>query len=278
VEADDPTLEAKRQELFERIKKMDEVMVTVLKNHIGLEQFMSEYLEASGKEPEDFGFYEKVEECKELNPPEVEAAIWDVVYAANELRNKIAHTFEQAKIKAKMDALRAAYLAAVTEQQRKGANATGAGPGLHRAAGNDYGGYLQICDRGKQPAIELVRRKTPVRRRRVRHAIRTAHQSGVIGAGMVASTGSRAGSSGPAAVDISTGCSLTTFGRTRRIDVPISAGRERMPPIRAGDTITIWWMRGDTNPLVGVRLSLLSKSIRMALPLKSARLHDPRDW
>jgi hypothetical protein len=36
------------------------------------------------------------------------------VYAANELRNKIAHTFEQAKIKAKMDALRAAYLTALT--------------------------------------------------------------------------------------------------------------------------------------------------------------------
>jgi hypothetical protein len=28
-----------------------------------------------------------------------------VVYVANELRNKISHTFEQAKIKAKMDAL-----------------------------------------------------------------------------------------------------------------------------------------------------------------------------
>ena len=40
-----------------------------------------------------------------------------MVYAANELRNKIAHTFDQAKIKAKMDALRAAYLAALTPTQ-----------------------------------------------------------------------------------------------------------------------------------------------------------------
>ncbi|MGA7454049.1 MAG: hypothetical protein WBW73_23200 [Rhodoplanes sp.] len=53
MKADDPRLEAKRQELFERIKKMDALMVTVLKNHIGLEQFMSEYLEAAGKKPED---------------------------------------------------------------------------------------------------------------------------------------------------------------------------------------------------------------------------------
>ncbi|MGA7454050.1 MAG: hypothetical protein WBW73_23205 [Rhodoplanes sp.] len=41
------------------------------------------------------------------------------MYAANKLRNKIAHTFDQTKIKEKMDALRAAYLAALTETQRK---------------------------------------------------------------------------------------------------------------------------------------------------------------
>ena len=69
VQADDPRLEAKRQELFERIKKMDELMVTVLKNHIGLEQFMSEYLEAAGKKPEDLSFYEKAEECEGLIKP-----------------------------------------------------------------------------------------------------------------------------------------------------------------------------------------------------------------
>ena len=50
MKADDPHVEAKRQELFERIKKMDDLMLTVLKIHIGLEQFMSEFLEASGQE------------------------------------------------------------------------------------------------------------------------------------------------------------------------------------------------------------------------------------
>jgi hypothetical protein len=117
MKADDPRLEASRKELFERIKKMDELILTVLKNHVGLEQFLSEFLEASGKEPEKMSFYEKAKECEGLRPPEVEATIWKVVYAANELRNKIAHTFELAKIKAKMDALRAAYLAALTPTQ-----------------------------------------------------------------------------------------------------------------------------------------------------------------
>jgi hypothetical protein len=109
MKADDPRLEASRKELFERIKKMDELMLTVLKNHVGLEQFLSEFLEASGKKPDEMSFYEKAKECEGLRPPEVEPAIWKVLCAANELRNKIAHTFEQAKIKAKMDALRAAY-------------------------------------------------------------------------------------------------------------------------------------------------------------------------
>jgi hypothetical protein len=117
MKTDDPLVEAKRQELFERIKKMDELMLTVLKNHIGLEQFMSEFLDASGQEPEEMIFYDKAKACEELNPPEVDPPIWKVVYAANELRNKIAHTFDQAKIKTKMDALRAAYLAALTQSQ-----------------------------------------------------------------------------------------------------------------------------------------------------------------
>jgi hypothetical protein len=34
VKADDPHVEAKRHELFERIKKMDDRMLTVLKNHL----------------------------------------------------------------------------------------------------------------------------------------------------------------------------------------------------------------------------------------------------
>jgi hypothetical protein len=122
MKSDDPRLEKSRKELLERIKKIDELMLIVLKNHIGLEQFLSEFLDASGKTPEDLTFYEKVQESEGLNPPEVDPAIWEVLYAANELRNKIAHTFDQAKIKTKMDALRAAYLAALTPTQAEASN------------------------------------------------------------------------------------------------------------------------------------------------------------
>ncbi len=113
MKADDPLLEAKRKELFERIKRMDELLLTIVKNHIGLEQIMSEFLDASGEDPEDMSFYEKIEACEEHNPQEIEVPVWKVLYAANELRNKIAHTFDEAKVKQKLDALRAAYIAAL---------------------------------------------------------------------------------------------------------------------------------------------------------------------
>jgi hypothetical protein len=37
---DDASLEAGRKELLDRIQKIDDLMLTVLKNHISLEQFM----------------------------------------------------------------------------------------------------------------------------------------------------------------------------------------------------------------------------------------------
>ena len=113
MKADDPLLEAKLKELFDRIKRMDELLLTIVKNHIGLEQFMSEFLDASGENPEDMSSFDKIEACEEQNPQEIEPAVWEVFYAANQLRNKIAHTFDEAKVKQKLDALRAAYIAAL---------------------------------------------------------------------------------------------------------------------------------------------------------------------
>jgi hypothetical protein len=48
MKADDPLLEAKRKIISDRILRMDELLVTIVKNHIGLEQFMSEFLVSSG--------------------------------------------------------------------------------------------------------------------------------------------------------------------------------------------------------------------------------------
>jgi len=114
MRTDDPRLEAKRKELADRVNRMDELLVTIIKNHIALEQAMSEFLVASGKDPKDLDFYHKVKECEGLKPQEVEAPMWQVFYAANQLRNQMAHTYDEQKVKEKLDALRAKYIAALS--------------------------------------------------------------------------------------------------------------------------------------------------------------------
>jgi hypothetical protein len=120
VKTDDPRLEASRKKLLERIQKINDLMLTVLKNHLVLEQFINEFLDGSGKKHDDLTFAKKVALCEELEPPEIDPPIWKTLTAANGLRNKIAHTLDQAQIRAKMDELRGAYLAALTPTQAKG--------------------------------------------------------------------------------------------------------------------------------------------------------------
>jgi len=144
-------------------------MLTVLKNHVGLEQFFSEFLEASGKKPDEMSFYEKAKACEGLRPPEVELAIWKVVYAANELRNKIAHTFEQTKIKAKMDALRAAYLAALTPTQAEAAKSwtTRGSPQVQwNSAVRIWSSRPRLCARASRDGQRLPSSRTVILKRR----------------------------------------------------------------------------------------------------------------
>jgi hypothetical protein len=117
IKSDDPRLEESRKKLVERAKKIDNRILAVLKNHIALEQFMSEFLEASSLKHDDLTFKEKAKLCKGLNPEEIDPQVWNVLQAINGLRNKIAHTLDQAQIQTKMDELRAAYLASLTLKQ-----------------------------------------------------------------------------------------------------------------------------------------------------------------
>jgi len=117
MRADDPRLENSRKQAIERVNRLNEMMVTVLKNHLVVEQFMDEFLVASGKKANG-SFADKAQHCQSIKPPEIDPPIWKVLTASNQLRNKIAHTLDQAEIKMKMDEVRAAYLAALSDQQR----------------------------------------------------------------------------------------------------------------------------------------------------------------
>jgi hypothetical protein len=117
MKSDDPRLEKSLQEAVARTKRINDMMVTVLKNHLVVEQFMDEFIAARGKKSHG-RFSDKVDHCERLKPPEIEPEIWTVLKKANKLRNEIAHSLDQAKIQINVDELRAAYLAALSDKQR----------------------------------------------------------------------------------------------------------------------------------------------------------------
>ena len=58
--------------------------------------------------------------CKLLAKDESDAARWDVLDAANQLRNTIAHSLSVEKIAEKMKQLKERYFAFLTEEQSSG--------------------------------------------------------------------------------------------------------------------------------------------------------------
>jgi hypothetical protein len=120
VKIDDPRLEKAREELFERIKKYDEQMLTVIKNHLGCEQFLNQLLSAASRKWKGKMCSGKIDIAKTLDVIEIDPKIWKVLEAGNSLRNKIAHGAEDSVIAARMTDFRTAYLAALSPEQAKG--------------------------------------------------------------------------------------------------------------------------------------------------------------
>jgi hypothetical protein len=170
VKADDPRLEKAAQEMIERIKKYDERMLTVIKNHLGCEDFLSRLLSAAGRRWKNRQFAGKLDVAKEINPPEIEEPVWNLLNAGNKLRNAVAHGHEESKIAAMMADLRKAYLAALTPSQAKHAEVLDDTQMVVLAFGH-CGAYLVV-------ATEAVkdRRKRAEKKRRINVDAATAQQ------------------------------------------------------------------------------------------------------
>jgi hypothetical protein len=80
IKADDPRLEESLKKLTERIQKINDMIVTILKNHLVLEQFINEFLAVCGIKTKGRSFDAKAKLCERQKPPEIEAPIWDVIY------------------------------------------------------------------------------------------------------------------------------------------------------------------------------------------------------
>jgi hypothetical protein len=120
VRGDDPRLEKAHAEMVERVRKFDERMLTVLKSHLGCEQFLNELLAASSKPWKGKMCGGKIDIAKGLKLPEMTEPIWKVLETGNRLRNAIAHGKPESVIADRMAKFRKAYLAALSPEQAKG--------------------------------------------------------------------------------------------------------------------------------------------------------------
>jgi hypothetical protein len=151
VKLDDPRLIESHKRLTERIAKLDEMVLTVLKNHIAVEQVMGDFLEAHGKKSNDLTFSDKIKACKARNAPEIEKPIWDLLKEANRLRNTIAHKMDEKGIKAQMEVVRATYCAAVSKEQAEAAK-TMTDPQMAMTALMHPGSYIVVATENKKEA------------------------------------------------------------------------------------------------------------------------------
>jgi hypothetical protein len=151
MKIDDARLEESLKRLTERVKNLDDTILTVLKNHIAVEQSMGEFLEAHGKKSDGLTFADKIKACKARNALELEKPIWDLLKEANRLRNTIAHKMDEKKIKAQMDVVRAAYCAAVSKEQAETAK-TMTDPQMAMSALMHPGSYIVVATENKKDA------------------------------------------------------------------------------------------------------------------------------
>jgi hypothetical protein len=125
MKGDDPRLEEAHKKALERNKEVNDLKLSVINNHLVVEQFMNDFLDASGETHDNLTFVEKYNLCKKLKPAEINRPKRRVLFEVNELRNKVAHTFDEAEIRTEMSTLRSRYLAALTTEQAKGAKELG---------------------------------------------------------------------------------------------------------------------------------------------------------
>ncbi|MCA1551821.1 hypothetical protein I6F36_34045 [Bradyrhizobium sp. BRP19] len=110
-----------RKRFDEDLKRVDDMILTVLKAQIAVERQMIALLEAYGRDPKHFFFTkDKIKECKKIDPPEVEQSIWDLLSKCSWVRNELAHSLNDDEIKRLSENVRELYVAQMeTEREKK---------------------------------------------------------------------------------------------------------------------------------------------------------------
>lgn len=126
IEDPEPT---KQQKLYEEthkrsmalVRRIEHMILTIVKTQVIIEGFMIELLEAYGRDPQHF-FYtgKKIEELRDkVDPPEVGRPIWQLLSLCSHVRNELVHSLNANRIKEKSDKVREAYLILTPDGPRK---------------------------------------------------------------------------------------------------------------------------------------------------------------
>jgi hypothetical protein len=112
---------ASRKKFDEDLKRVDDMILFVLKAQMVVERFMIELLEAHGRDPKRFFFTgQKITECRDkIDPPEVGKAWWDLLELCSHVRNELAHSLDNEQLKLKSEKVRDAYLALTPNERMK---------------------------------------------------------------------------------------------------------------------------------------------------------------
>jgi hypothetical protein len=110
-----------RKKFDEDLKRVDDMILFVLKAQMVVERFMIELLEAHDRDPKQFFFTgQKIPECRDkIDPPEVGKAWWDLLELCSHVRNELAHSLDNDQLKLKSEKAREAYLALTPNERMK---------------------------------------------------------------------------------------------------------------------------------------------------------------
>lgn len=135
---------------MELVKRIENMMLTVVKAQVIIESFMIELLEAYGRDPQHF-FYtgQKIAECKKVDPPEVGQPIWELLTLCSHVRNELVHSLNTEKIKTKSAKVREAYAAITPDGPRRQDILDGNDTDVVANALRDCGGYILIATDAK---------------------------------------------------------------------------------------------------------------------------------
>jgi hypothetical protein len=111
---------AASERFIEKLKRLDDMILTIVKAQIAVESAMISFLEAHGKNPNNY-FYtgDKISECRKIDHPEVGQDAWELLTLCSHVRNELVHSLNDTKIMDKSNKVRDAYLAVTEDEGQK---------------------------------------------------------------------------------------------------------------------------------------------------------------